>query len=71
MHIKDLTVDELKALIRETVEDTLQDLRLDPDTGRPVKKAIEQQLITLRESRQTGQTQPLSSDEAMRALELK
>ncbi|PSN14861.1 hypothetical protein C7293_09750 [filamentous cyanobacterium CCT1] len=71
MHIKDLTVDELKTLIRETVEDTLQDLLLDPDTDRPVKQAFEQQLIALRERRQTGQTQALSSDEAMRALGLR
>ena len=70
MQIKDLTVDEFKNLIRETIEDALQDLLMDPDTGRSVKASIEQQLLDIREQRQLGKTQTLSSGEAMRELGL-
>jgi len=70
MQIKDLTVDEFKNLIRETIEDALQDLLMDPDAGRPVKASIEQQLLEIREQRQLGKTQTLSSGEAMRELGL-
>lgn len=51
MQIKDLTIDEFKVLIRETVEDTLQDLLLDPDQGKPLKESIRQQLLSMQERR--------------------
>ena len=70
MQIKDLTVDEFKALIRATLEEALQDLLVDPDAGRLVKASIEQQLLDQREQRQLGKTQMLSSDEAMKELGL-
>lgn len=70
VQIKDLTVDEFKDLIRETIEDALQDLLVDPDAGRSVKASIEQQLLEMRERRQFGKTQTLSSDQAMRELGL-
>ncbi len=70
MQIKDLTVDEFKNLIRETVEDALQDLLLDPDAGKPLKASFEQQLLTLREKRRLGATQTLSSSEARKELGL-
>lgn len=70
MQIKGLTVDEFKKLIRETVEDALQDLLLDSDAGRPLKASFEQQLLTLREKRRNGATQTLSSSEALKALGL-
>jgi hypothetical protein len=52
MQIKDLTIEEFKTLIRETVEETLQDLLLDPDQGRPLKESIRQQLLHMQERRQ-------------------
>lgn len=70
MQIKDLTVDEFRILIRETVEDTLQDLLLDPDEGRSLKASFAQQLLALREKRQQGETQTLSSSEALKELGL-
>jgi CHASE3 domain sensor protein len=51
VQIKDLTIDEFKVLIRETVEDALQDLLLDPDQGRPLKDSVRQQLLAMRERR--------------------
>ncbi len=70
MQIKDLTIDEFKTLIRETVEDTLQDLLLDPDEGKSLQSSFVQQLLTLREKRQQGETQTLSSSEALKELRL-
>jgi hypothetical protein len=54
MQIKDLTIDEFKVLIRETVEDALQDLLLDPDQGKPLKDSIRQQLLSMQERRSQG-----------------
>jgi hypothetical protein len=70
MQIKDLTVDEFKDLIRATLEEALQDLLVDPDAGRSVKASIEQQFLDQREQRQLGNTQMISSDEAMKELGL-
>ena len=54
MQIKDLSIDEFKVLIRETVEDALQDLLLDPDQGRPLKDSIRQQLLSIQARRSQG-----------------
>jgi hypothetical protein len=70
MKIKDLSIDEFKSLIRETFEDTLQDLLLDPDAGKSLKQPFEKQLLHIQEQRQLGKTQMVSSDEAMEELGL-
>ncbi len=44
MQIKDLTTDELKALIRETISETLQELLDEPDWGRELKEEVKQRL---------------------------
>lgn len=44
MQIKDLTTDELKALIRETIKETLQELLDDPDWGKELKEEVKQRL---------------------------
>lgn len=54
MQVKDLTTEELKALIRETVIDTLQEVLDDPDEGRALKEDIRQQLIEMRKRRESG-----------------
>lgn len=59
MQIKDLTTDELKRLIRETViealEDYLQDEDLpDPDAGKDICPEVVQQLLTSRQRRAAG-----------------
>ncbi|MGF1567252.1 MAG: hypothetical protein ACFCVD_04135 [Nodosilinea sp.] len=54
MQIKDLTIDEFKVIIRETVEDALQDLLLDPDQGRPLKDSIRQQLLSMQTRHSQG-----------------
>lgn len=40
MQVKELTVDELKSLIRETVIETLDELLPDPDEGKTVQESF-------------------------------
>jgi hypothetical protein len=69
MQVKDLTIEDFKALIRETVEEVLQDILLDPDAGKQVKDSVRQQLLHMKERRKTSK-QALSSEEVMQELGL-
>jgi hypothetical protein len=40
-HVSDLTVDELKALVRETIEQTLAEFLTDPDKGLVLRQGME------------------------------
>ncbi len=55
MQVKDLTTEELKALIRETVMETLGDLLDDPDEGKEIRPEIKQQLLESRQRRTAGE----------------
>ena len=44
MKVKDLSIDELKALIQEAVEEKFEELLGDPDYGLELKPEIKQQL---------------------------
>jgi hypothetical protein len=39
-HVSELTVDELKALVRETVQQTLAELLADPDSGLELRESM-------------------------------
>ncbi len=56
MQVKDMTVEELKALIRDTVEETLEDFlgEYDLDAGLEIKAEIKQQLLEMRQRRKAG-----------------
>jgi hypothetical protein len=54
MQVKDLTTDELKDLIKETVAEALQDLLPDPDAGKPLKAEVQQQLLDIQQRRAKG-----------------
>lgn len=56
MQVKDMTVEELKALIRDTVEETLEDFlgKYDPNAGLEIKAEIKQQLLEMRRRRKAG-----------------
>ncbi len=69
MHIKDLTTDELKALIRETVQEALEDLLPDPDRGLAVKPEFEQTLLAMRD-RRANATTGISAAEVAKQLGL-
>lgn len=45
MQVKELTIEEFKLLIQETVAETIQSLLFDPDEGKEVKPEVKQQLL--------------------------
>ncbi len=64
MQVKDLTLDELKTLIRETVKETLEEFLPDLDEGKTVKEEFKQQLLAIRKRRETG-VRGISTEEVM------
>jgi len=44
MKVKDLSVDQLKALIEETVEEKLQEILGDPDAGFELRDEVKERL---------------------------
>jgi hypothetical protein len=54
MQVKDLTTDELKELIKETVAEALQELLPDPDVGKELKSEVKQQLLDIQQRRASG-----------------
>ncbi len=55
MQVKDLTTDELKTLIRETVLETLEAFLDDPDEGKEIRPEVKQQLIDSLQQTRTGE----------------
>ncbi|MBD1858255.1 MULTISPECIES: hypothetical protein [Leptolyngbya] len=55
MQVKDLTTDELKALIRETIEEILEEYLEDPDQGKALRPEVKQQLLESRKRRENGE----------------
>jgi hypothetical protein len=69
MQVKDLTVEELKLLIQETVAETLHTLLTDPDQGKELKPEVKQQLLNSLKRTQAGE-QGVSAEEVARKLGL-
>ena len=69
MQVKDLTTDELKTLIRETVVEVLEDVSPDPDEGMIVKEEFKQELLEIQRRRKAG-IRGISAEEAMKRLGL-
>lgn len=68
MQVKEITTDELKTLIRETVI-VLGELLLDPNEGKTLKKEFKRELLEIQRFRQTG-VRGISTQEAMNRLGL-
>jgi len=68
-HVSELTVDQLKALVRDTVEQTLHEFLTDPDKGlvlrKEMKSALERSALALREGAAV-----YSADDVAKALML-
>ncbi|NJL91264.1 MAG: hypothetical protein HC916_16895 [Coleofasciculaceae cyanobacterium SM2_1_6] len=64
MQVKDLTTDELKALIRETVTEVIEDILADLDEGMMVKQELKQELLEIQRRRKTG-TRGISAAEVI------
>ncbi|MBE9005875.1 hypothetical protein IQ259_12655 [Fortiea sp. LEGE XX443] len=69
MQVKDLTVEELKLIIQETVAETLQSLLIDPDEGKQVKPEVKQQLLQSLQRTQAGE-QGITAEEVAKKLGL-
>jgi hypothetical protein len=69
MQVKDLTIDELKTLIRETVTEALEELLLDPDEGTTVKEEFKRELLETRKHREAG-VRGIPAEEVMQKLGL-
>jgi hypothetical protein len=55
MQVKDMTIEELKLLIQETVAETIQSLLVDPDEGKQIKSEVKQQLLDSLQRTQSGE----------------
>jgi hypothetical protein len=66
MKVADLTVEELRTLIKTTLHEELHDLLADPDTGLELSQEIEARLATSLKS-----TERISFDEVQRRLNLR
>ena len=69
MQVKDLTIEELKAMIREPVIESLEDLLPNLDAGKTVKEQFQQELLEIRQRRKAG-NQNISADEVKQRLEI-
>jgi len=68
-HVSDLTIDEFKLLIRETVEQTLTEFLTDPDKGLELRKSMKTALErSVKAVREGGAV--YSADEIARDLDL-
>jgi len=54
MKVKELTVEQLKDLVQEAVEEKLQEIIGDPDTGRELRDEIKERLRKSLAARQCG-----------------
>lgn len=69
MQVKDLTVDELKLLIQETVTETIESLLSDPDEGKAIQPEVKQQLLESLQKTQSG-AKGIAADEVAKKLGL-
>jgi uncharacterized protein YicC (UPF0701 family) len=54
MQIKNMDIEELKALIENTIDETLESYFGDPDEGKNLKEEIKQRLSAIRKRRKAG-----------------
>lgn len=69
MQVKDLTVEELKLLIQETIAETIHDLLTDPDEGKELKPEVKQELLNSLKRNQSGE-RGVPAEEVARKLGL-
>jgi hypothetical protein len=69
MQVKELTVEELKLLIQETVAETIQSILLDPDQDKEVKPEVKQQLLDSLRRTEIGE-KGVSAEEVAKKLGL-
>ena len=68
--VKDLTIDELKAIIGEVVEEKLRELLTDPDAGLALRPEVQERLLRdLQEPQHEGENVPAAELARRRGLE--
>ncbi|MBI1941756.1 MAG: hypothetical protein HYS33_09655 [Acidobacteria bacterium] len=68
--VKDLTIDELKAVIGEVVEEKLRELLTDPDRGLALRPEVQERLLRdLQEPQPEGENIPAADLARRRGLE--
>jgi len=68
--VKDLSIEELKALVGEIVEEKLREILADPDAGLALRPEIRERLLRdLEEPQQEGQNIPAAELARRRGLE--
>jgi len=68
--VKDLSVEELKAVIGEVVEEKLREILTDPDVGLTLRPEIRERLLRdLQEPQEEGQNIPAAEVARRRGLE--
>jgi len=69
MQVKELTIEELKLLIQETVAETIQSFLVDSDDDQLIKPEVKQQLLNSLHSTQAGE-RGIPAEEVARKLGL-
>ncbi|ACB51310.1 unknown [Crocosphaera subtropica ATCC 51142] len=69
MQVKELTVDELKQLIQETVEETINSILFDPDDNKEIKPEVKEQLLNSLKRTEKGE-KGISAEEVAKKLGL-
>jgi uncharacterized protein YicC (UPF0701 family) len=55
MQIKDMNSEQLKTLIENTIDETLESYLGDPDEGKTLKKEVKQRLLAIKQRREAGE----------------
>jgi hypothetical protein len=66
MQVKGLTTNELKALIRETMAEILEEYLEDPDEGKEIRLELKQQLLESRQRRSSDKRRISAQEVAQR-----
>jgi uncharacterized protein YicC (UPF0701 family) len=54
MQIKDMNSEQLKTLIQNTIDETLESYLGDPDEGKTLKEEVKQRLLAIKQRREAG-----------------
>jgi uncharacterized protein YicC (UPF0701 family) len=70
MQIKDMNSEQLKALIENTIDETLESYLGDPDEGKTLKEKVKQRLLAIKQRREAGE-KGMTSAEVYQRLGIK
>jgi uncharacterized protein YicC (UPF0701 family) len=70
MQIKDMNSEQLKALIENTIDETLESYLGDPDEGKTLKEEVKQRLLAIKQRREAGE-KGMTSAEVYQCLGIK